>query len=159
MTHDIESYRIDGQTLVEQATAAVQASLPTDQLGGWLSGAYEAVLAYLAEAGVSPAGPPYARFIFHDDLVDVEAGFPVTTRIPGHARIIASSLPGGPAAVTTHHGPYEHLTAAYDAVAAWLDEHGLRPAGPHWEVYYTDPRTEPDPARWRTDLIQPYQAG
>lgn len=30
-------------------------------------------------------------------------------------------------------------------------------AGPHWEVYYTDPNVQPDPTRWRTDVVQPYR--
>ena len=29
-------------------------------------------------------------------------------------------------------------------------------AGPHWEVYYDDPNAEPDPSRWRTDVVVPY---
>jgi hypothetical protein len=55
-------------------------------------------------------------------------------------------------------GPYEDVAKAYAACRAWLDDHGLEPAGPHWEVYRTDPSTEPDPARWRTDVVLPFRA-
>ena len=30
-------------------------------------------------------------------------------------------------------------------------------SGP-WEVYFTDPASEPDPVTWRTEIIQPYRA-
>ena len=36
---------------------------------------------------------------------------------------------------------------------AWVDEQGLTPAGPMWEVYVTDPTPEMDPASLRTDLF------
>jgi effector-binding domain-containing protein len=68
-----------------------------------------------------------------------------------------SSLPAGPAAVTTHHGPYENLTLAYNAVTDWLRQQDLEAAGPHWEIYYTNSAEQPDPATWRTDLAVPYQ--
>ena len=153
------TYPIETRELTEQATAVARVSLPAAQLAAWLPGAYEQVMTYLAAAGAAPAGPPFARFTFHDDVVDAEAGFPVRAPVAGDGRVTPSSLPGGPVAVTTHYGRYEDLTAAYDAVAGWLKEHGLEPAGPHWEVYYTDPHSEPDPTRWRTDLIAPWHAG
>ena len=152
-------YRVEVRDLAEQPTAVARASLPAAQLGVWLPAAYRDVMTYLAAAGGSPAGPPFARYVFHDELVEVEAGFPVAAPLVGDGGIASSSLPGGPAAVTTHYGRYEDLTVAYEAVAGWLKEHGLEPAGPHWEVYYTDPQSEPDPTRWRTDLIAPYRAG
>jgi effector-binding domain-containing protein len=153
------SYHVEGCHLAEQHTAAVRASLPQDQLAGWLAGVYREVVTCLATARVTPVGPPYARFAFHGDLVDAEAGFPVSAPVPTRGRVIPSTLPGGPVAVTVHYGRYEDLTAAYEAVAEWLKEHGYEPAGPHWEVYYTDPQTEPDSARWRTDLVAPYRTG
>lgn len=122
-----------------------------------MGAAYQEVMAYLGSAHMTPAGPPYARFSFHDDVVDVEAGFPVSSPVLALGRVTLSSLPGGPAATATHYGRYEDLPAAYEAIAQWLKEHGYEPAGPHWEIYYTDPRTEPDPARWRTDLVAPYR--
>ncbi len=26
-----------------------------------------------------------------------------------------------------------------------------------WEVFFSDPATEPDPATWRTEIVQPYR--
>jgi effector-binding domain-containing protein len=152
------SYHIHTLELAEQPTAVVRASMPAAHLPGWLPVVYHEVTAHLAAVGVPAAGPPFARFSFHDDLVDAEAGFPVPHVVAGAGRITPASLPAGPVALTTHLGRYESLTGAYDAVAAWLKERGLEPAGPHWEVYYTDPQTEPDPTRWRTDIVAPYQA-
>jgi effector-binding domain-containing protein len=65
-------------------------------------------------------------------------------------------LPGGPAAVTVDIGPYEQMAPAYRALTSWVSSHGGEPAGDPWEVYYTDPASESDPATWRTEIIQPY---
>jgi effector-binding domain-containing protein len=152
-------YKIQNLTLTAQPTAVVRASLPADEIGGWLPGAYQEVMTHLAALGVTPAGPPFARLTFRDHTVDVEAGFPVPSLVPSRGRVTPSMLPGGPAAITTHYGPHEDLGVACDAVTGWLKEHGYEADGPHWEVYYTDPQAEPDPARWRTDLVTPYRPG
>lgn len=152
------TYDIHGTVLPEQSCAAVRATLPVGALPGWVPEALGEVAAYLGSLGLPPSGPPFARYAFHDDLADVEAGFPVAASVPAQGRVTSSSLPAGPVAVTTHHGHYEELALAYKAVLAWLEAHGTEPAGPHWEIYYTDPQAEPDPARWRTDLVVPYQA-
>lgn len=149
------TYEIDIRVLPEQPTAVVRGTMPVADMSTWLPAAYQEIGGYLQRCGAAPAGPPFARYTFRDDLADVEAGFPVTRPVGGAGRVVPSSLPSGPAAVTTHHGPYERLDAAFDAVEAWLKEHGHEAAGPHWEVYYTDPQAEPDPTRWRTDVVRP----
>jgi GyrI-like small molecule binding protein len=161
LPHNAWPCLIESRVLPEQATASVRASLLTDQLDGWLCGAYEAILAYLAQLAVTPAGPPFARYRMHDGplngLLHVEAGFPVRAPVPGQGHIHASALPGGPVAVTTHHGHYEHLTPAYQNVVNWLAQHHYRTTGVCWEVYDTDPQARPDPAGWRTELVVPYR--
>lgn len=54
-----------------------------------------------------------------------------------------------------HVGPYDTLAETYAALMGWIGEQGRTVAGPMWEVYWTDPGTEPDPARWRTEVIIP----
>ena len=137
------SYHVESRELTGQPTAAVRASLSPGQPGGWLAGAYQDVIAYLSRAHVTPAGPPYARLTFYDDLVHIEAGFPVSSPVVAGGRVMPSSLPGGPVALTTHYGRYEDVPAAYDAIAGWLKEHGYEPAEPHWEVYFTTRRPNP----------------
>jgi effector-binding domain-containing protein len=150
------SYEITNQVLTDQYTAVVRGEMPPDELPAWLAAVYRTVQDHLTRIGVSPAGPPFARFAFLIDVVAAEAGFPVPKEIPGDGVVEPSTLPDGQAAVTVHWGPYEDLEKAYLACRIWLDNHGYEPAGPHWEVYYTDPFAEPDPARWRTDVVVPY---
>lgn len=151
------TYEIRDRALTDQLTAVVRGEMPATEMPAWLAETYRTVFEYLAQAKISPAGPPFARFTFLEDAVAVEAGFPVSQEVAGRGPVEPSLLPGGPAAVTTHIGRYEDLDKAYDAVKQWLQDHGRTPAGPHWECYYTDPNAEPDPSKWRTDVVMPYR--
>lgn len=152
----ITTYEIVSRDLAAQITAVVRGEMPVAELGDWLADTYRAVQGHLERIGMNPIGPPFARFTFLGGVVAVEAGFPVAGEIAGNGRVEPSTLPRGLAAVTTHVGRYEGLSAAFDAVHGWLNEHGYMTAGPHWEVYYDDPNAEPDPGRWRTDVVVPY---
>jgi effector-binding domain-containing protein len=46
---------------------------------------------------------------------------------------------------------------AYEALADWVERRGGELDGEAWEVYYSDPGEQPDPATWRTEVIQPYR--
>ena len=58
-------------------------------------------------------------------------------REPGYISdpaVIHDTLPGGPVAFTTHHGPYDNLPEAHAALEAWIEAGGLtqreRPGNP-----------------------------
>lgn len=156
----MQTYEVHGEIRQSQPTAVVTATLPVAAIGPWLAKSYGAIASALAAHGSVPAGPPFARYHqLGDGMFSVEAGFPVVTAVDAADGISPSALPGGPVAVTTHIGPYEEMPPAYEALAAWVGDHGGAPAGDPWEVYLGDPSVQPDPAAWRTDVVQPYAAG
>jgi len=118
-------------------TAVVTARLPMAQVPEWMSGAFREVFAVLGRQGVGPAGPPFARYTMAPEAFEIEAGVPALR------------------AVTTHLGPYDRLGDAVEAATRWAQVRGIDITGPHWEVYHTDPSAEPDPERWRTDVVVP----
>jgi effector-binding domain-containing protein len=138
-------------------TAVVRGEMPRDELPAWLAGVFVAVRDYLHLAHIARTGPPFARYTFLGDTVAVEAGFPVAREVPGDGLVEPSRLPAGPAAGTTHVGSYDDLSYTYVGLRTWLRDHGFTPAGPHWESYLTSPFTDPDPTRWRTEMVMPYR--
>ncbi len=122
-----------------------------------------ALRGYLQGRGARPAGPPFVRYhTFGETETDLEFGIPVVEPVAGEGRIAGGELPGDPAVTTWHIGPHKTLGDAYARMDAWREAHGREPAGAPWEVYsWIDPSqyrglaTWPDPARWRTQLIQP----
>jgi effector-binding domain-containing protein len=88
--------------------------------------------------------------LYLDDEPRVEVGVLMLRPLPAlRGRVVASSLPAGRVASTSHRGPYSELGAAHEAVLAWCRERGEIPAGPHWEVY--GPHRD-DPAELTTEV-------
>ena len=151
------SNEITSRVLEPQPTAVIRDKVPIENISEWLSAAYQEISARLSDLGTAAVGPPFASYTVHDKVFEVEAGFPVAAEIPAQERVEPSMLSGGTAAVTTYYGPYDAIASAYQALDEWLVKNGYRDNGMRWEVYYTDPVREPDPAHWRTDVVAPYR--
>lgn len=151
-------YDIRSEVLPGQLTAVITGTVPLAEVGRWLPIAYDEVFAALARQGIDPVGPPFARYDLLGDRFVMEAGAPIARPIASVGRVIPGSLPSGPVAITTHVGPYDRLGDAVDALTAWVVAQGSNPEGAHWEIYYSDPILEPDPASWRTDVVLPMVA-
>lgn len=151
-------YDIHAEVRAAQPTAVAIATLPVEEIGPWLANSYAAVATLVSARGAGLAGPPFARYHrLADGRFVVEAGFPVSATIEGSGDVQSSQLPGGPAAITVHIGPYGEMEPAYQALSSWVGEHGGEPVGDPWEIYFSDPVEEPDPATWRTEIVQPYR--
>jgi AraC family transcriptional regulator len=137
-----------------QPTAVVREQVAMDGLPEFFGRAFGAVSAALEARGMAPAGPPFA--LYHGkptDLVDVEAGFPVTSPFDPAGNVRAGTLPAGDVVETVHVGPYYTLPDTYDRIMRWMADHGLRPADTMWECYLTGPDAEP--STWRTQVFWP----
>jgi effector-binding domain-containing protein len=69
--------------------------------------------------------------------------------------VVEDTLPGGAAVTTVHTGPYEMLPEATPRSRRGWSRKGLKPAGPPWENYITDPTAYPDPQDWKTEVCWP----
>jgi effector-binding domain-containing protein len=149
-------YVVELQTIEKRPVLFVHKETPVAGIGQALGEAYAAIWQHAQRKGVQPSGPPYARYLsVEPDHAVYEAGVPVSTATSGDGEVESGELPGGDVAVTTHVGPFDQMRPAYDAIGAWMREHGRADGGPPWEVYMTDPAEEPDPAKWRTDIVWP----
>ncbi|MGE5392320.1 MAG: GyrI-like domain-containing protein [Candidatus Saccharibacteria bacterium] len=121
--------------------------------------AYGQIMAYLGQNGIQPAGMP---FVYYPEMSpDAEGrwkmipGFPTTQPIQGADSIQPLTLPATQAATAIHMGPYETLEKTYAEMMSWIKENGYELNGPMWEYYFTDPQSEPDTSKWRTDIYIP----
>jgi effector-binding domain-containing protein len=152
------TYEIHSETRAEQPTAIATATLSVAEIGPWLGKAYSEIAGLLSRQGVEMTGPPFGRYHqVAEHRFEVEAGAPVPSQVAAEGDVRSSSLPGGQVAVTMHVGPYDAMRPAYEALLGWVQEHGGEPTGDAWEVYLSDPQREPDPATWRTEIVQPYR--
>jgi GyrI-like small molecule binding domain len=146
-------------------TIAVRLSIPFSELD--LSAVFARELPRLAGhlmgAGGSFGGAPFGRYHAWGETVDVEVGTPVAEPLDGQPALAhvpagvigASELPGGPAVVAIHRGPYDSLSSTYDALRAWIAGQGRVAGEGPWESYVDDPGEVTDPAQLRTEVTFP----
>lgn len=150
------SYQVEIRKVPEQHVMSIRAQCHVAELGAILAEILPEVWRYMRNNGAAPSGPPFTRYHgFSEDRVDIEGGLPVSVPLPGEGRISAGILPAGEVATTIHMGPYDRLPHAHDALHEWIEEHKKSSAGPQWEVYWTDPGLEPNPDKWKTELMWP----
>lgn len=153
--------RVQTRSAQPYAAIASTTSMRDGGFGDVIDASLPAVLEHLASIGVEPSGPPLViyRLIDMNGDLQIEIGWPVPAEIPPNDRVGTGTLPAGRYVVGTHVGPYDGLLDANAELQDWGERQGLRWAmrGDRWdarfESYLTDPQTEPDPARWRTDIL------
>jgi hypothetical protein len=83
------------------------------------------LFALLGDRGISPAGPPFIRYLMIDmeNLLDIEVAIPVAAPPPSDERVVSGTLPGG---------SYVTLNYTEDGIEAnahlqkWARDRGLR---------------------------------
>ncbi len=136
------TYDVTFVELSEQPTAVRRGHVTHLGIADFLGGAFGAVFGALGEAGLEPAGPPFAKYdVAPDGGWIIEAGYPVADPITGNGDVEPSSLPGGTVGQTVHEGSYDGLRAAYEAVEAFVGEAGMSIGEAAWESYLDDPMT------------------
>jgi effector-binding domain-containing protein len=148
---------IEVRETASQPTAVVRRRASVAEISSAIQEGLKQTYEALAGANLEPAGPPFVRYLsmMEQGAFDTEIGWPLAAEFNGAGDVVASSLPAGSVAVVTYHGPYEGVAEAYTAIQEWCGRQGRTPAGPPWESYFTDPESEPDQSKWRTDIYQP----
>jgi len=137
-------------------TAVVRAVVPAAGLTGFFDSSFRELVATTTEQGVTLLGPAFALYRGpFAETVDLEVGFPVDRVVRAQGNVLASELPGGRLARTTHAGAFDGLGEAWARLAAWLGERGHSPATERWESYVTQPSPDMDPRDLRTELFWP----
>lgn len=104
--------------------------------------AFERLGRYLAERGVAPTGPIFARY-FSDPSVGEEnlvweVGLPVVAGVTAEAPFEIRDVPAGLTAVRVHRGSMEELGSAWGSFIEWVMTNGYQPAGPATQVFKGD---------------------
>jgi effector-binding domain-containing protein len=127
---------------------------------------WDEVYVWLVSRNLTAAGAPFIRYLTTDmeKKLDIEVGFPVAAAVTGDGRISAGFLPAGRYVVLEYMGPYEGdgVFNANVAMMEWAKEQDIvwqisRKDNIEWwvarlEIYLTDPASEPDSNKWRTQL-------
>ena len=144
------------QDLTEQPVVFVRVRAARHEIPAAIASGLGKAFPFALQAGLAIAGRPYARYhTTGPGLFTMDVGVPVGASTAGAGEVEVGTLPGGPALLAVHAGPYEQLGETYAAMERWMEEHGCQPNGGPWESYITDPAEHPDPAEWRTEVYWP----
>jgi AraC family transcriptional regulator len=155
-------YSVSKKQLTPQPVLVVRRRVRREEIAATIGAELPKVFLHAQQRGMAIAGHPITRYLETSvGLVTLETGMRVTahsgewTAGAGEGDVLAETLPGGPAAVTIHSGPYDQLQAAYAALEEWITANGFRPAGAPWEAYLNDPGDHPNPQDWKTEVCWP----
>lgn len=149
----------------EQPYVAIRTKVNMDKIPEVLPPLIPQVFNWLTKNNIVPVGPLFFQYLCMDknnDLV-AEVGVPVKDNVKGEGQIISGSFPPGYYATVTYIGDYKHIREAHIALRDWVKKNDYKEKeefsenGIKWgrsiEFYLTDPAKEPDPDKWRTDIV------
>jgi effector-binding domain-containing protein len=122
------------------------------------------IFGWLRKQGIAPTGAPFIRYYVIDmeGQMDIELGVPVASALPNYDRISSNVLPAGRYASLIYTGVMNGIEgngALLDWGAAqglvwdkWDTEQGDA-FGCRFESFLTDPKDEPDLAKWETEVV------
>jgi AraC family transcriptional regulator len=155
-------YTILRRELAAQPILVVRRRVRRSEIAATIGGELPKVFLHAQKRGIAIAGYPITRYLETSvGLVMLETGMRVTayqgewTAAEGADEVVAETLPGGPAAVTVHSGPYDQLQGAYAVLEEWITANGFHAAGAPWEAYLNDPADYPDQQDWKTEVCWP----
>jgi len=150
---------IERRDLTPAHVLIVRARCGRHELSQTMGECFGKAFPYAMQSGVPLAGRPFTRYLSTGPgLFTIESGCVLAAATPGQGEIEAALLPGGPAVVAMHGGPYDTLSQTYAEMERWMEKNGMHPGGAPWESYITDPADHPDPADWRTEVYWPLRA-
>lgn len=158
-------YIIEKKELAAQPVLVVRKRVRRAEIAATIGAELPKVFLHAQQRGIAIAGYPITRYPESSmGTVTLETGMRVSAHKDqwqmgeSDGGVVGEMLPGGPAAVTIHSGPYDQLQAAYAALEEWIASNGYQPAGAPWEAYLNDPADHPNPQDWKTEVSWPLKA-
>jgi effector-binding domain-containing protein len=110
------------------------------------------------EQGLEVTGVPFVDYLDYDETTgfsNYRAGIQVNGMGRDAGRVKAEHFPETRVVQTIHKGTYETSDATYEAVDAYIQDHGLEIKGDALEFYQVGAMNEPDASKWETLVAFP----
>ncbi len=137
------------------------AHLKVDAISAETYGAnYGAIMQYMLTNGIAmdTTVMPFAVYHTFDEATyeaDMEFAIPVIGEQKAPEGFTSGTFAAGDYLVGVHLGPYESSGETWQAMDAHIACEQIQVTGAPYEMYITDPSTEPDPAKWVTHIVYP----
>ena len=152
----VYTYEILEKTVEPFGIAVIRDTITMDEIGKTLEINYGEIMTLLKKQKVECTGPPMAiSMAWEPTRWDFEAAIPVSKEIKPEGRVQYKQSYQGKVIYVVYTGPYDKTEKAYLDLDNYVKENKLEEAAGPWEVYITDPSTEPDPNKWITEIYFP----
>ncbi len=143
---------LEVKAIESQPVLYIKDSASVNDLGRRIQEDYGKLMAYIAAHQVQMTGPPYSSWYSWDTSKPMvfDAGVPVAGPAAGEGPIIAGEIKAGKVICAPSYGSYDKTGALYTAMEKYMAIKKINAIGAPWEVYYTDPASEPDTSKWLT---------
>lgn len=104
--------------------------------------------------GLKPGAPSGIFYSWTPEQTEMEAVLAVDKMPTKKGAFAAREIAPAKALKVSYYGPYEGTGPAHMAIEAYAKEKNYK-LGAAWETYITDPGSEPDTAKWLTEVCYP----
>lgn len=128
-----------------------------DGMSAQMRKSYGELAGVLQKANVMTS-PPFCLYPrWDDENKEIEMvcalTVPANANLPAKYKVMQTT--GGKAVKAIHLGDYHKLDETHNQIAKYIEYKKLEINGAPWEVYVTDPETEPDATKWITEVYYP----
>lgn len=155
-------YDVALKTIPARYVASIRRTIPSFDAEGVL---WEELISRLNTMGkdVQLSGQPLPLAIYHDEgyvdsNIDVEIQVSVTGKPGVHkddGDLVFKAVDSIEVASAIYKGSYDQSYAVHEAVAQWIAANDYEYAGPAINILHVSPDTEPNPAKWVTEVCFP----
>ena len=137
------------------------AHLKVDEISSETYGAnYGAIMQYMLMNGIDmdTTSMPFAIYHTFDETTykaDMEFAIPVMGAQAAPEGLSSGTLAAGDYLLGEHMGPYELSGDTWEAMDAFIACEQIQVTGAPYEMYITDPMSEPDSTKWVTHIVYP----
>ncbi|MDB6174188.1 MAG: AraC family transcriptional regulator [Chthoniobacteraceae bacterium] len=142
--------------IANRLTAIIRLTIPREEIQQVMGEGVSELMATIASQNITPTGPWFTHHLkFEPGIFDFEISVPVSAPVVSAGRVRPSQWPAMKVAQAVYHGEYEGLGQAWSELDEWILAQGETPAEDLWECYVISPKSNADPATWRTELNRP----
>jgi effector-binding domain-containing protein len=161
-TMEIPDYEVERMTVEAMPYYGIKKSIAISEMSSNFFGEnYQALGVYLGADMANATMAPFAIYEKWDqenDQTTIIVAMAVTSEKPETDNIMKGNTYAGDVLKINYYGSYEGSEMAHMAMDKHMMENDIEMTGAPYEVYVTDPSTEPDTAKWLTEIYYPVAA-
>jgi effector-binding domain-containing protein len=153
--NDFDGFVVTKSEFASQTFAGFRKQVSWEDLGEHFEMTFGQLGKMIAKGQLTPTGAPVGIYFTWDEVnqqTDCMIGFPVNGPVEG----LEQQTLSGNALTIEYYGPEEETGKAHEAMAKYMEYHGLNIPAVAMEQYMNSRDTEPDPAKRLTKVIYVY---